>query len=200
MRTVDPQKHAARVRQIREGAVDAFAENGYANCTVADLRRATGVSSGALFHYFADKAAIFRAIVEEGCHHQREQVEAIDTADPLGAFWRLVDVLCEDFDDPRTAGMAVAILERVSADAGLAALLAEQEAVVLTLATRIVERLQEKRLIDATTPARRIAKWIVTVVDGLYLHCSDDDFDAAAETDFLRQALRRTFLLHERRA
>ncbi|PRX96578.1 TetR/AcrR family transcriptional regulator [Allonocardiopsis opalescens] len=197
MRTVNPQLREERTRQIRSGAVAAFSRNGYANTTVAELRRATGLSSGALFHYFADKAAIFRAVVEAACAQQRERLAAIDTTEPLPAFWATIDVLSTDFTDPQAAGMSAAILERLGADPELATLLADHEALVVPLLTTLIERLQEQRLMDASIPPARAARWITSVVDGLILNCGDEDFDATAEAGFLTHALRRTFRIAE---
>ncbi len=64
MRMVDPERHAARRTQILEGAATAFAQKGYDNTTVKHVYTAAGVGSGTLFHYFADKRAIFHGVLE----------------------------------------------------------------------------------------------------------------------------------------
>ncbi|MDX6480630.1 MAG: TetR/AcrR family transcriptional regulator, transcriptional repressor of aconitase [Gaiellaceae bacterium] len=54
------QEHLdARRAQILEGARGAFAEYGYDGATVKRLEEATGLSRGAIFHYFENKNAIF---------------------------------------------------------------------------------------------------------------------------------------------
>lgn len=42
-------------------------------------------------------------------------------------------------------------------------------------------------------PQHRAARWTTTVLDGLYLHCADEDFDAQVEIRFLIESLARTF-------
>jgi AcrR family transcriptional regulator len=197
MRRIDPHLHAERAQQIRAGAAKAFARNGYANTTVPELRRATGLSTGALFHYFADKAAIFRAIVDAGCTEQRDRLAAIDDSDPLVAFWAVIDVLRKDFTDPDAAGMVGAILERVGTDPELARILADQETVVLRHLNDLIGRLQDQLLMDPSIPAPTAARWIIRVIDGLILHVADDDFDPAAESAVLILSLRRTLQLPE---
>lgn len=192
MRTVNPQRHAEREQQIREGAAMAFAQTGYANTTVAALRRATGLSSGALFHYYADKAAIFRAVVEAGCQEQRDRLAAIDTVDTEAAFWEVVDVLADDLAGLYAAGMTVAILERVGADPELATILAEQESVVLLLLTDLLTRLRQHDQLDPQLRPAEVARWIVAMIDGLILHAADDEADPVADTAFLTMSLRRT--------
>jgi AcrR family transcriptional regulator len=60
------QEHLdARRAQILAGARRAFAELGYEGATVARLEEATGLSRGAIFHYFEDKQAIFVALATD---------------------------------------------------------------------------------------------------------------------------------------
>ncbi len=54
------QEHLdARKAQILAGARRAFAEYGYEGATVARLEEATGLSRGAIFHYFENKNDLF---------------------------------------------------------------------------------------------------------------------------------------------
>jgi AcrR family transcriptional regulator len=55
----------ARREQILAGARRAFATHGYDGATVARLEEATGLSRGAIFHYFPDKLAIFVALAAD---------------------------------------------------------------------------------------------------------------------------------------
>ncbi|MDA3646560.1 TetR/AcrR family transcriptional regulator [Saccharopolyspora indica] len=193
MRTVDPDRYAERRRRILAGAADAFAASGYAKTTVGDLRKATGVSSGALFHYFADKAAIFRAIVADDCARVRAELGRIDSADPRRAFFTAVQVMAGDLVQPNAAGMAAAVLERASADPELAAILAELEQVERDALTGLAELMRRDGLMDPAVSPSQAARWTITVLDGLYLHCDDEDFDAQDEIRFLVESLARTF-------
>ena len=54
------QEHLdARRSQILDGARRAFATHGYEGATVARLEQETGLSRGAIFHYFDDKQDLF---------------------------------------------------------------------------------------------------------------------------------------------
>jgi TetR/AcrR family transcriptional regulator, transcriptional repressor of aconitase len=54
------QEHLdARRKEILDGARRAFAEHGYEGATVAKLEEATGLSRGAIFHYFENKNDLF---------------------------------------------------------------------------------------------------------------------------------------------
>ena len=60
------QEHLdARRAVILDGARRAFAEYGYEGATVARLEEATGVSRGAIFHYFENKADLFVELAME---------------------------------------------------------------------------------------------------------------------------------------
>lgn len=60
------QEHLdARRKQILDGARTAFAEYGYEGATVARLEEATGLSRGAIFHYFENKSDLFIELAME---------------------------------------------------------------------------------------------------------------------------------------
>lgn len=60
------QEHLdARRTQILDGARHAFAQYGYDGATVARLEDATGLSRGAIFHYFDGKTDLFGAVAAD---------------------------------------------------------------------------------------------------------------------------------------
>jgi AcrR family transcriptional regulator len=60
------QEHLdARRAEILDGARRAFAEHGYEGATVARLEAATGLSRGAIFHYFENKTDLFVELAME---------------------------------------------------------------------------------------------------------------------------------------
>lgn len=65
MPKVSPEHLEARRGEILAGARRAFAQHGYEGATVARLEEETGLSRGAIFHYFPDKKALFVALAAE---------------------------------------------------------------------------------------------------------------------------------------
>ena len=60
------QEHLdARRKEILDGARRAFAEHGYEGATVARIEEATGLSRGAIFHYFENKNDLFVELAME---------------------------------------------------------------------------------------------------------------------------------------
>ena len=64
----------ARRRQILDGARSCFARHGYEGATVRRLEEATGLSRGAIFHYFRDKDALFLALAEDEARRMADVV------------------------------------------------------------------------------------------------------------------------------
>lgn len=74
MPRVSPDQLEARRRQILDGARECFARHGYEGATVRRLEQTTGLSRGAIFHYFRDKQALFLAIAEQDARVMAEVV------------------------------------------------------------------------------------------------------------------------------
>ena len=45
-----------------------FAEQGFDGASVADIAAASGISTGLVYYYFKDKAALYESVVREGLH------------------------------------------------------------------------------------------------------------------------------------
>jgi len=65
MPKVTQEQRDARRKEILDGARRAFAEHGYEGATVARLEQATGMSRGAIFHYFENKNDLFVELAME---------------------------------------------------------------------------------------------------------------------------------------
>jgi AcrR family transcriptional regulator len=69
-----PEQRAIETRErIIEAAARIFARRGYGDATVQDIAGEAEISMGALYHHFASKEELFRAIVDE--HIKREVLE-----------------------------------------------------------------------------------------------------------------------------
>ena len=67
-------------RDILGAAYRVFAEKGYAQATVDDVAAACGVSKGAIYHHFASKEELFRALLDDHRHEIEGMRAAIDRA------------------------------------------------------------------------------------------------------------------------
>jgi len=53
-----------RREQIIEAAMHVFAQKGYARATTKDIASAAGITPGLIYHYFENKEALLKAIIE----------------------------------------------------------------------------------------------------------------------------------------
>jgi AcrR family transcriptional regulator len=67
--TSKAEKRSAQAAETREALVSAarelFGKNGYAATSTEEIVERAGVTKGALYHHFADKVALFRAVFEQ---------------------------------------------------------------------------------------------------------------------------------------
>ena len=67
-----PSLRAEQVAQTRAALVAAgrrlFGENGFRGTSVEDLAREARVTTGALYHHFPTKTALFEAVFDQGAH------------------------------------------------------------------------------------------------------------------------------------
>ncbi|PLS81614.1 MAG: TetR family transcriptional regulator [Chloroflexi bacterium] len=62
----DDQDFERRRQRIIDGALDVFASKGFEQATNKDIADAAGVKSpGLIYHYFKDKADLFRQVIEQ---------------------------------------------------------------------------------------------------------------------------------------
>ena len=67
-----------------------FVKKGYADTGTPEIVAAAEVTRGALYHHFADKADLFRAVVEREARAVAQQIER-ESADPVSALDALMD-------------------------------------------------------------------------------------------------------------
>lgn len=196
VRTVDPVRHAARRAAIQDAAAIVFAERGYTGATTAQICRAAGIGSGTLFHYFGDKRSIMLSIIVED-HAVNDAV--IATLDPdlaLSEVWRLVDHLCRDAADPYAPGLVGAMLQLAVNDEEFAGMLDAGDRRVREAFVLLLARAAADGDIDAGIDSVRAGRWLLGLVDTLYLMCGDDGFDAEAEVRELRRIAARYLAAH----
>jgi AcrR family transcriptional regulator len=84
----------ARRQQILEAAIECFSRQGFHPTTMQDIIRESGLSSGAIYTYFASKEELIEAIAER--RHAREQA-LIRTAGFEGEITTTLERLIQSF-------------------------------------------------------------------------------------------------------
>lgn len=173
-RTVDPAKHEAKRQQILGAAYRCFARKGFAGTTTADLCKAAGMSAGNLFYYFPDKGAIFRAIFEADARVGAQLHEAAASGDPWGGLLGHLERTLDDAADPDAGGFMLAVMMQAQADPELAALLDRNDREQLAGLEALLARAAELGQVSGGVPPETGARWLATVLDGVFLRLAGD--------------------------
>ena len=79
-----PQQRARETRaRILDAARTVFGRRGYGQATIEDISAEAGVSNGALYHHFASKEELFKAILEDHISDQHFEISALVPASSL---------------------------------------------------------------------------------------------------------------------
>lgn len=124
-RRTQEQRRSQTRRALVTAARRLFAEQGYANTGTSDIVAAAGVTRGALYHHFADKQALFAAVVEEEHLLMAMAINAAGESDedpgPIRALIAGCDVFLDAMQDPGRRQIllvdAPAVLGRATLDA-----------------------------------------------------------------------------------
>jgi AcrR family transcriptional regulator len=164
------QEHLdARRAQILEGARRAFAEHGYEGATVAKLEEATGLSRGAIFHYFENKQALFVELAMETTVRVGELLAESGVEGALRAIAA---------ESPEWIAVIIETESRLRHDP---AFVERFEARAEDTAPRIrswFEREQAAGALRGDVPWAELARFVTSVINGLALRvASGDPFD-----------------------
>jgi len=191
MRTVDPERHAARRGGILTAAAGVFAEHGYDGATTAAICRAAAIGSGTLFHYFPDKRSIFIALFADDFATMQQVIASLDGVPALDAIGRLIDHLVRDVADPVAPGLVFAAIQLATRDEEFAGVLTANDDQARAALAELLRRAGTAGDVDATLDPVVAARWIHALVDALYFMCGDDGFEPAAEIAMLRTVVAR---------
>ncbi|WP_409461942.1 TetR/AcrR family transcriptional regulator [Amycolatopsis sp. GA6-003] len=193
VRTVDPEKHAAKRRAILDAAAGCFARNGFEKTSTADICRAAGISSGSLFHYFPSKRAVFVGIFEADTADNEELLAAaVEMADPWEAVLAVVERMSAAIVLPGVVRLILEAAAQAARDPEFAELIRSNDDVMRVGLVGLIERgVQTGRFSPMLAPSDA-GNWVVALVDALLSRASlDPDLDVEHEQAVLRQLLRR---------
>ena len=102
-----PQQRARETRtKILDAARKVFGDRGFGQATVEDIAAQAGVSNGALYHHFATKQELFKAILTDHISEQHFEISALDPAASLrgllegfASYW-FEHLRKDHYDDP----------------------------------------------------------------------------------------------------
>lgn len=181
MRTVNPEKHAAKRRQILDAAAEVFGRCGYDGATTSAICRAAGIGSGTLFHYFPDKRSLMMALFGEDIAANAAFFDGLNRADPVEALWQVVDRMSADLASPLAPGFMTAAMQLALRDEEFARLVDAGDRRACGVLGDLVKAGQADGLVDDTLDPERAARWIQGVINAGYFMTAGEGFDAVAE-------------------
>ena len=193
MRTVDPERHRERRLAIVGAALELFATQGLAGTTTAEIARAAGISSGALFHYFPSKRAVFLALFDAD-REEWDEAFAAARAEPdaWAALTDVVDRLAAEAAHPLMTGLIVEVLAQAHRDPEVAGLVAANDRRMLDGVAELVDRLSRAGSADPGMPAATAARWVLTLTDAFHTRgYPEPDRDRAAEAATAKRLIAR---------
>lgn len=90
------RRKEARPSELLEAALHLFVERGFAATRLEDVASRAGVSKGTLYLYYANKEALFKAVVQEGIIPVIAENEAI-AAKHSGSSFDLLELLLQNW-------------------------------------------------------------------------------------------------------
>lgn len=191
-RPVDRELQRRRRSQIIDAALTRFAADGFDRATTAAICRTAGIGSGTFFHYFPSKLDVLVAILELGTRETTEFFESrAGRTDAIGVLLDYVDHEAANLRDPRAAGFVRAV-GAAAAHERIATALAVHQRVTRQALTSWVQVARSQGAVRDDLSDARIVRWLMVLVDGFASQVADGaDFDAAVESDVLRDAVLR---------
>lgn len=167
------QEHLdARRDEILDAACLCFARKGFHETTIADIREASGLSTGAIYGHFESKDAIVRAAADRALERLEAMVEiAREEPDPRHGLRRLYEAVTACATAPGEGGLESSRLEvrlRAAAihDPDLRALVQRWYRTLIPEIAELVERIRADEGRPRDPPAERIARAIVAAMEG----------------------------------
>lgn len=193
-RTVDPEKHRAKRRQIMHAAAGLFAAQGYQGTTTAQICAAAGISSGSLFHYFASKRELFAAILTDDGEDTagKALAAAREAADPLTGLLDFVDHLAAAAAVPVVPGLVIEAMLQARRDPQLSQLMGEDSDAEAAGVVELLTRAAKTGAITASLDVEDTAAWIMALIGAMYLQAAThESFDATRHLPALRHTVER---------
>jgi AcrR family transcriptional regulator len=157
---VSQEHRDSRRAQILDGARRAFARYGYEGATVARLEEETGLSRGAIFHYFDDKREL---LVTLGDEVNRRYVEAVTA----GGFAEAIRELARE--DPELLAVLIETEARLNHDEDFTRRMEASSAALRPGFEAWIEEQQEAGALRSDLDWRDVGHFANIVINGLAL-------------------------------
>ncbi|MEN6633847.1 MAG: TetR family transcriptional regulator [Candidatus Polarisedimenticolia bacterium] len=182
----------ARRRQILDAAADCFRRYGFHAATITNISEAAGMSAGHIYHFFPNKEAIVRAIIEQNVMATPPEIEKLfATADILEPLLDRLDIPVDETTDPRRAALELEILAEATRNPQVLEALRAADVVNRERFRWVDERIRAANPSLSQKSFEARAEVLMALFSGLFIRAIvNPQLDKAAVTDMLRVIVR----------
>jgi AcrR family transcriptional regulator len=173
------ERRLARRRQVTEAAINCFARDGFHRTSMADIVRESGMSPGAIYHYFASKEDVIEAIAID--RHDREaEINRSTLADPdpvraLTALVRSYGSWLADPAEKMRRRVGVQVWAEALCSAKVHTLVLDGTDAARDTVARLLERTREQGRLYPGARTEALARVFVALFQGFILQMSWDE-------------------------
>lgn len=184
----------ARRREILAAAHRCFARSGFRDTTMRQIADEAGLTAGALYRYFEDRASLIRALAEWGRAQKRETMEGVDPGAGVGGLASLIAELIGSLPAPDREDHPVRFDVRIWGEAlgrpPLHDLVEGELADFRDLLAGHLEEEQRRGRIRGDVDVGTAARILISLLTGFELQTAyDPDLDRAAYAGLVRRLL-----------
>lgn len=185
------KEEAAATRELLlDTAERVFAERGVTRASLQDIASAAGLTRGAIYWHFKDKAELYIAMMERVCHPCESAGE-----EPACAAQRDVEQLLREEllgplrllrDDERARRVFTILIHRTEFQEELASVYARHREALAEFSSELAAVLRQGQALGrwrADAPPDTLARSLVALLNGLMARATLDDDPAAALAD-----------------
>ncbi|WP_183035958.1 TetR/AcrR family transcriptional regulator [Cupriavidus sp. UME77] len=157
--------HEARRASFLAAAASVVAREGYAGASLRKVAEEAGCTTGSLLHYFENKEAMIKALVESHFDEFESFIAPVhDPNDIKATFKRFVT--WTNADDPARWLVQFQLLAQAKGDPALAAIFQRRNAQYRSKRVALLERGQKEGLVRSDVPADLLADQLSAMGDG----------------------------------
>jgi len=167
VRTVDPLKHEERRQEILEAARRCFARDGFRGASISEICTEANISPGHLYHYFENKEAIVRAMIEAAISDADTQLGLLSPSDDPIAL--LVSRVQSGRTRQRDANhfLLFDMLAEAGHNPAIAKLLRDHNRAMRSRLAALLRRGQDNGQIDGSLDPDLAASVLISAIDGV---------------------------------
>jgi TetR/AcrR family transcriptional regulator, repressor for uid operon len=167
MRKVDPIKHAEKRREILSAAERCFARDGFQGASTSEICREAKISPGHLYHYFASKEDIVKAIAEMRLEIATERyTRMLEGSNAIMALLSEVDS-SKIGQGRANSSLFLTMMAEAGRNPAVAKIMRENSGQIRTLLSDYLRRGQASGHIDQGLDAEIAATLMISVFDGM---------------------------------